>query len=363
MTKTDIVIVIGFIAWLIVGYYLGRQSPKPLPPKRRHRRTPQEVAEARQAEALTKAKSVMPIKPVDGTPLWDYMKERHRTHIMRLQNPIADPLTWTKDPIIQKYSFCNVFRELDRTTVWIDQHIRQPFADHPNLWFLLCLARQINWAPTLDQLLKEAGLPEWHPDRVLEILRERHAQGIKTYTGAYIIAADGGKHATYEDKPPFTVHKVLDPLWHANPVDQLTNTSIQQATECLTQFHGFGAFLAYEVATDLRHTRYLREAPDVMTWANPGPGAKRGLNRLVGRTLGATLRTERAIAEMRQLLADSASHLPGWVHAGATDFSGAQTAPVLELRDIEHSLCDLDKYLRVVNGEGAPRSLFTPTRD
>ena len=34
--------------------------------------------------------------------------------------------------------------------------------------------------------------------------------------------------------------------------------------------------------------------------------------------------------------------------------------PDLEMRDIEHSLCEFDKYERVRLGEGKPRSLYKP---
>jgi hypothetical protein len=44
---------------------------------------------------------------------------------------------------------------------------------------------------------------------------------------------------------------------------------------------GLGPFLAYEIVTDLRFTALLENAPDIMTWANPGPGAKRGITRLL----------------------------------------------------------------------------------
>lgn len=48
---------------------------------------------------------------------------------------------------------------------------------------------------------------------------------------------------------------------------------------------------------------------------------------------------------MRELLEQAPSNLP-------VDF------PALEMRGIEHSLCEADKYLRVLNGEGKPRARF-----
>ena len=49
---------------------------------------------------------------------------------------------------------------------------------------------------------------------------------------------------------------------------------------------------------------------------------------------------------MRDLLSMSPLHL-------TKDF-----LPKLEMRDIEHSLCEFDKYERVRNGEGAPRGRY-----
>lgn len=37
-------------------------------------------------------------------------------------------------------------------------------------------------------------------------------------------------------------------------------------------------------------------------------------------------------------------------------------APDIELVDIPHNLCELDKYLRVRNGEGKPRSPYPGSR-
>jgi hypothetical protein len=108
--------------------------------------------------------------------------------------------------------------------------------------------------------------------------------------------------------------------------------------------------MTYEVVTDLRHTRYLRAAPDVNTWANAGPGAFRGLNRVFGRPLKQAQNPQAACQEMADLLTMSKHYWPKptiwW--------------PKLEMRDIEHSLCEFDKYERVRNGEGRPRSMYHP---
>jgi hypothetical protein len=114
--------------------------------------------------------------------------------------------------------------------------------------------------------------------------------------------------------------------------------------------------MAYEVVTDLRHTRYLNEAPDIYSWANAGPGAIRGLNRLHGRDLGAKPKPEATNQEMFRLMLE----LNDWDEPGFNQTFGEpdDANPRFEMRDIEHCLCEHDKYQRVMLGEGKMRSKY-----
>lgn len=122
--------------------------------------------------------------------------------------------------------------------------------------------------------------------------------------------------------------------------------TVEQFTKTLSKTWCMGPFLAYEVATDLRHTWMLRDAPDINTWANPGPGALRGLARLRHNSPERARWPSRAegVGMMVKLLAISRT---AWKHE-----------PELELREIEHSLCEFDKYERVRMGQGAPRGRY-----
>jgi alpha-glutamyl/putrescinyl thymine pyrophosphorylase clade 1 len=285
---------------------------------------------------------------VNPQPLFDWMNERHAIYLRRQSEA---PAPWTSDPILQQYRFCNVYRELDTVTIWIEEHIRRPYKDHMYLWFMLAIARQINWPPTLLELLEQDCFPfrdQWSWERLRDVMRSRQARGEQVYTGAYMLRGPiQGDPSGSQDKPNYTALRVLQPLWEArHEVGAHMGNSIQHTVETLSAYHGWGPFLAYEVATDLRHCPgWLDEAPDILSWANAGPGAYRGLNRLHGRPL--TQHPASALEEMRHLLAISPLYL-------------ASHMPDIELRDIEHSLCEFDKYTRVKTSEGRPRAKFTP---
>ena len=205
-----------------------------------------------------------------------------------------------------------------------------------DLWWGWSGVNVVNWPPTLEEI----GFPEtWEPERALNVLTKRLRAGKKTYTGAYMLT--GTLPGT---KPEQTVLAILDPLWR-DPIVPQPGSTLQESWAALIKRPGFAGFMAYEVVTDWRQTRYLEAAPDIMTWAHAGPGAVRGLNRLHGRHLKQRLAKGQALDEMRALLAEAAENLP-------VGF------PRLELRDIEHSLCETDKYLRVAMGEGKPRARF-----
>jgi hypothetical protein len=182
-------------------------------------------------------------------------------------------------------------------TVWIRENIREPYADHPDLWLMLAIGRTINWPDTLAELIAEGAWPvddTWQPSQLTAALEARIDRKEKLYTGAYMVRAESDpKKPWYQwSKQRYISEIVIGRLWQdrerwrrllGKPGLSLRDTWLEFKSPHYVGWGGDG-FMAYEVVTDLRHTRYLRNATDIMTWANAGPGAKRGLNRLLGRT-------------------------------------------------------------------------------
>ena len=278
--------------------------------------------------------------------LLKFMLERHQIYLRRAA---GEPKPWTDDAVLQQYRFCNVYRELDTVTIWIRKNIREPYAAHPSLWFMLCVARQINLPETLAELMAEKAFPDrtWDPARARKIMLARQARGDKVYTSAYMLNAHGRGPNDPSDKAFFTCHLVLDSVWRARekirPVFE--GTSAQEAHYALLPYHGWGGFTAYEVVSDARHTRYGERWRDVESaWAHAGPGAIRGLNRIAGREVRGRLETTAALIEMQGLL--------DWLQVRWP------YKPGLEMREVEHSLCEFDKYMRAKLGEGRPKALY-----
>lgn len=246
------------------------------------------------------------------------------------------PKPWTDVEILQEYKFCNVFRELDTVTIWVDKNIRQRWANHKYLWFALCVARRINLPVTLEHL--DELLVDWDADKVYSILEERKSSGLPIYNSAYSLTTASRKM----DKNTYTVYECLHKLWQKR--DSITlmlenYNNLEESFDLLSIGNpGISGFLAYEIVTDLRHTRYLNNANDIMSWANAGPGAIRGLNRIYDKSLTRKINACQANKDMQKLLSLAELYNP-------------DSFPKMEMRDIEHCLCEFDKFMRIKLGK------------
>lgn len=320
----------------------------------------------------------------------DFMMNRHEIYLKR-RSGLPGP--WTPDPILRTGRFCNIYRELDTVTIWIDEYIRKPYKDHPHLWFMLCIARYINWPPTLAKLIEMAevdGMPTWpsHPEfhcgenyiatqpagfdasSFTWALHQIAKTGEKVYTGAYMIRAESNPKVVWYDwsKHKYIVEIVLGRLWEDREDWQEflePNYLFPTLEDVWNKFQqkryiGWGPFMAYEVVTDLRHTRYCENAFDIMAWANAGPGAIRGLNRLYERELNKKPKPTQTNNEMVMLMQDLNAINDGRINNifGPVELDN----PRFEMRDIEHTLCEFDKYERVKLGQGKMRSKYDYTK-
>jgi len=283
----------------------------------------------------------------DYQPLFYWVREREEIRKRKVMG--LDQVSWTVDPILSTWRFCNVRREDDRVTVWVRENIRERYADHPHLWFMLCIARQINWPETLAALIDANAWPNrdtFEPRMMTAILNQRKAKDEKVYTGAYMISAPSTKGA---DKQAYIAEQVIGGLWSRRVIFEkhfAGQQTLQRTHELIMRTNGWGQFMAYQAVVDMRFTRLLEQAGDLEGWAAAGPGTLRGLNRLHGRDKDAQLSQGQALAEMRAIY----------------KVVSQETGVTMDFSDVPNILCETDKYLRVKNGEGVPRARYVAGR-
>ena len=296
-----------------------------------------------------------------------YARERYSVF---LKKNAGEPRPWTEDYYLDRFKFCNVFREDDRTTIWLRENVREKLPVR-ELLMATIVFRWFNRIETGEAIFVERdylgdGRSAWeHFWETRDVDKLRIAilahNGTGPYvTGAYCIIGmpnmsklDGilaciDQVMTYPS--PSDISADLPNLHHTDLTYALLSTlgriRLEQVWDWFRRYPRSGDFMAYEIVTDLNHTPGLMAtAPDVMTWANAGPGAIRGLNRIHGRELERKLTKEASNLEMQTLLAASQAHWPiEW--------------PKWDMRTVEHTLCEFDKYQRLLKNEGKVKGVY-----
>jgi len=287
-----------------------------------------------------KIERVKTLSPLERFLYW--IKERHEIYLKRQR---GDPKPWTDDEVLQRWFFTNPYRENDRTTVWFREKVRDPLQNNAKVFFATVCFRWFNLIETGEALLEKKLLTNWDRRKARSALRKQK----KTFTGAFMIPAVPGTKKTEH------VFNCLVPFWQNR--DKLCGEiwrgrSLREAHALLVKFPYMGDFMAYEVVTDLRWTYLLRKAKDIMTWANPGPGCRRGLRRL----LGLPLRGKAAAGEPP--VPDEQEQMQGLLDIATAKLVVKERMPKLEMREMEHSLCEWDKYERARLKQGSMKRTY-----
>lgn len=266
---------------------------------------------------------------------------RERYNIL-LRRRAGEKPPWTDDRIFRAWRFCNVFREDDSTTIWFRQRARRRVAADP--WRSLQAVLAFRWYNRIET--GERLLP-WllgrRPWNVAEVVAE--LQGLpQVVTGSFVVLGERGYN-----KAEGVARCVAYALEHLRPGQLAAGGELRYAHALLMGIPYLGGFMAYEMVSDLRYTSVLNNAEDIGTWCFLGPGATRGLGRLVAGNAdyyngGAKGAQEDMLLFARQLLLASRQE-KNWPTAW----------PRWEMREVEHWLCEYDKYERVRAGGRAKR--------
>lgn len=272
----------------------------------------------------------------------EFFQFAHEREAIRIKKEAGEPKPWTEDPVLQNWFFCNVFREDDRVTRWFADNIRSKAKTDAERVMACAVFRFVNTIHA-GRVIADTLLGGWKPDLFRRCMTELKRSSPEPLFGA-----------AYMIKSPALMNKIdgivqiMEPLARdVLEIVESTPRTLKAYHEALLRYEYFGRFMAYEIVTDLRHTPLLQDAPDIMTWASPGPGAARGLGYLQHNDPtyynynSQNVVDEKLMPLMQHLLRRSADM---WAFPRKW-----------EMREVEHVLCEYAKYRKAQTGNPIKR--------
>ncbi|KAF9477996.1 hypothetical protein BDN70DRAFT_836922 [Pholiota conissans] len=258
------------------------------------------------------------------------------------------PAPWTDDPILQKYFFCNTYRVLDKGCQFIiGEVIEKGSQDPEEVVFRVILFNLFTKIETWELLYQELGPLTWkdyNREKYAAVLAKALKDEITLYTGAFIKPAPHfGFRQNYLNHLCF-----LECLMENQLASRLLIAPyMADVYEHLISFPSMGPFSTYQLMLCLSYTKVLNFHEN--DFVISGPGSISGLNKIFGRA-----HMEKGRSHIPQFDAEVMKYLAKTqnihFHRLGLDFSGLGTKKLpMSLADIEHTLCEVDKYCRVAH--------------
>ena len=273
--------------------------------------------------------------------MWRYAAERQ--NVLQLRRYGAEP-PWTLDPVIAGRKFTCVYRADDRVSQRSIRLINEGRGlPHVDRVFRTLLFKVFNRESTWDALEAALGEIDWHGYDF-----KRYAEALLSidgpvYTSAYFMVVH-----------PKGYGEASGPLNHLRMVADMVvqglaqcvreGDSLEDTYAFLRRYESCGRFVAYQLALDLN---YDPESPHDEDFVVCGPGADRGLARVFDRVpRGSGPDLCRSLAQVSRSEFDRLG-----LH-----FSPLGGSRELQPVDVEHLLCEFDKYCReAFQGDGGGR--------
>jgi hypothetical protein len=210
-----------------------------------------------------------------------YIAERHRVH---KKWRARDPQPWTNDQIIPSGRMCNVFRHLDRESVYVVAKIIKPLRDKPHdlLFNLIIFRCYLNWSKAMDIVGLQSCTGFNEQEFLTKLLNVQQTLG-KVSNAAYNVGsfsayrahAEGAGSKNMRATMMFSTIKSLIPAM----ADAIMARKDSDFTfQSLTSIDGVGKFIGYQICVDIGYWDHRVYDESLHTYL--GPGAAKGLQWL-----------------------------------------------------------------------------------
>ncbi len=278
---------------------------------------------------------------------WYYISERHsiykKSKLLKL-----DP-QWTNDPILQKYKFTNVFRDLDPGTKYVIEKIIPKSINSADIIFNIVIYRLYNKIGTFEfvgfQFVKDFDVKVFESK-----LRELKSKNIPVFTNAFLVS--GYSFVDGKDKIEKTC-KIINGI--NKSINKITESIIFKndskfTFESIKSLKGIGDFLAYQICVDIGYWNKSIFNEDKFVIA--GPGCKSGINRLF--IDHSSLSYEDCIRCLCELQFEGFKS----INVNINELFSDRKDKFLNIMAMENCLCEISKYLKVYYNEGRPRNKY-----
>lgn len=312
-------------------------------------------------------------KYLDG--FWKFIYDRLEIYYKRVV--LQQPAPWTNDEIFNTYRFTNICRDMDKLTIYERKNILskldEPTVDletrKKSVMFNIILFRTFVKIGTYEcfgfiDFSSDTWNSQW--TKGMAKLLKRREQGQRNFTGSFMVNTLKKCNPDPTTRDNQTLNALCMCQWFINHLDEvydkamIQSKNMKEQLEYLTSLDGIGSFTGYELACSFAMAgRYFKNT--LVPWSQDsytsiGPGSSGGLE-WVFKSFGNLSKIE-AIIYLRSIWRNEMKRL------GLYEKFIQMLPDVLEgdldLRVIEHCLCENHKYNKLKSKTGRTKQRFTP---
>lgn len=310
---------------------------------------------------------------LDG--FWKFIYDRLEIYHKRVV--LQQPAPWTDDEIFNTYRFTNISRDMDKLTIYeiknILSKLDEPTADlltrKKSVMFNIILFRTFVKIDTYGcfgfiDFSQEGWKEQWEQGKAK--LLQRREDGERNFTGSFMVNTLKKCNPDPTTRDNQTLNALCMCEWFIDHLDEvyhramIKSKNMKEQLEYLTSLDGIGSFTGYELACSFAMVgRYCKNT--LVGWSQDsytslGPGSTGGLE-WVYKSFGNLSKIE-AIIYLRSIWKHEMTRLglyEKFIQMLPDVFEGD-----LDLRIIEHCLCENHKYNKLKSKTGRTKQRFTP---
>jgi hypothetical protein len=295
---------------------------------------------------------------------------KQRAHVYYMKEIVGEPGPWTTDPILSKYKFTNIRRELDRETKWlIDNVINSDKLSILDKALNCALFRCINTGQYFQEVwhgpLRLSNMKDFDFNHLNDMERDSEYSG-PLQSNAYFLSQmrrvandlckrQNASHLAYSNTA------LAYFIWfHRRTIeDALAADTPSKATILLETIPGFGKFMSYQVWVDWTYMEDYEFSENEFVLS--GPGCDLGLSYLFKDQDG--MSPEETLFWMRDNLVKVCRDLEIDFDPGVIQSYLPPDKRNFGVMQHENGLCELSKYYRLHTGERMRARYYAPGTD